>query len=161
MGRKANQNSVVKRLKSPTDGRNRYAPEKVSFGVELASLPEPLIDLADNGEALQLYHFVGGELIRSGKLATTDILSLQLYCLELADYLHLRRKVGKAFIDATSGSQKPNPLAILALKKLAEVTKLGRALGLSPASRALASKVTAPVLPGSKGMAKPVDLDLD
>ncbi len=144
----------------------RYRPEKVSIGVELAKLPPAMPDLLKNKEALQFYEYIGGELIRSQKLATTDVFVLQVYCLELADYMEIRRKLGSDWaVDGYLKNPVINPLARVAVSKAAIVKSYAIQLGLTPHSRGLVGKVTTVALPGhsknGNGKEDFEDLDLD
>ena len=137
---------------------NHYRPEKVSIGIELVKLPSPMPDVVKNKEAYQFYQYLGGELIASNKLATTDIFTLQVFCLELADYFELRRQLnGEWAIKTGTIKETANPVARLAMQKLAEVKAFGKELGLTPYSRGMVGKVIQIAnMPDAKE-----DLDLD
>ena len=129
----------------------RYRPEKVSLGVELVQLPPAMPEVSKSKKALQFYEFIGGELIRSQKLATTDIFTLQLYCLELADYLEIRQKVGKTWaVDGYLKNPVINPLCRVMAQKAQTVKEYAKELGLTPHSRGHVGKVTGGQLPTNK-----------
>lgn len=144
----------------------RYRPDKISIGVELVGLPPAMPEVKKDKKANQFYEYLGGELITSGKLATTDIFCLQLYCLELADYFAVRAQLdGEWIADGSMGNEVINPLARLMESKLTSINRYAKELGLTPHSRGLVGKVTQVSLPtGGGGESKgrqEADLDLD
>ena len=125
-------------------GTFRPCREKAGSGeplVETKTIPSPPDVVTGNDIALEEWNRVSPLLWEAGLLSKLDVTALAMYCLSFA--LHVRAetelKDQPLIITSASGNDIKNPLLSISSMALANMLKVGRQFGMTPASR---SKVT-------------------
>lgn len=118
------------------NGTDRTRPDRVVTGVKLEAVPHPIGIPKTDKKALDFYNFFSSELIKLDLLATTDILMLEVFCMELSLYFKYVSKT-KTLLQRTKDGRKVNPLLKGRSDQVSKIAGLAKQLGLTIYARAL------------------------
>jgi len=119
------------------NGTDRARPDRVVTGVKLEATPAPIGIPKTDKKALDFYKFFSSELIKLDLLATTDILMLEIFCMELSLYFKYVIKTKTLIQKTADGKKRVNPLLKGRSDQVSKIAGLAKQLGLTIYARAL------------------------